>query len=51
VPDKYRGGYSQPTVGLSTGSPIEELEKEPMELKKLAVPKEEPTSIPRASTD
>jgi hypothetical protein len=25
VPDKYRG--LQPTIGLSTGSPVEELEK------------------------
>ena len=33
VPDKYRGGYSQPTIALSTGSPMEELEKGPKELK------------------
>jgi hypothetical protein len=26
-PDKYRGGYLQPTIGLSTGSLMEELEK------------------------
>jgi hypothetical protein len=29
VPDKYRSGCSQPSIGLSTGSPIEELEKVP----------------------
>ena len=27
VPDKYRGGCSQPSTGLSTGSPLEELER------------------------
>jgi hypothetical protein len=27
-PDKYRGRYLQPTIGLSTGSPVEELEQE-----------------------
>jgi hypothetical protein len=30
VPDKYRGGCSQ-TLGLRTGSPMEELEKGPKE--------------------
>jgi hypothetical protein len=30
---KYRGGCSQTTIGLSTGSPMEELEKGPKELK------------------
>jgi hypothetical protein len=25
VPDKYRSGCSQPSIGLSTGSPMEEL--------------------------
>jgi hypothetical protein len=25
--DKYRGGCSQPTIGLNMGSPVEELEK------------------------
>jgi hypothetical protein len=34
VPDKYRGGCSQPTNGLSTKSPVEGLEKG---LKELAV--------------
>ena len=33
VPEKYRSGCSQPTVGLSTGSPMEELGKEWKELK------------------
>jgi hypothetical protein len=32
-PDKYRGGCSQPTIGLSNGSPTEDLEKELKELK------------------
>ena len=26
VPDKYRGGSSQPTIRLSTGSPVKEVE-------------------------
>jgi hypothetical protein len=38
MPDKYRGGCSHPTIGLSTGSPVEKLEKELKELKELAVP-------------
>jgi hypothetical protein len=38
---KYRGGYSQPTIGLSVGSPIEELEKGLKELKGFATPEEE----------
>jgi hypothetical protein len=33
-PYKYRGRCSQPTIGLSTGSPMEELEKGLMELNK-----------------
>jgi hypothetical protein len=33
VPDKYKGGSSQPTIGLSTGSAMEEIEKRPKELK------------------
>jgi hypothetical protein len=33
VPHKYRGGCSQPTIGLSIGSPMKELEKGPKELK------------------
>jgi hypothetical protein len=32
-PDKYRGGCSQPTIGLSSGFPMEELEKDMKELK------------------
>ena len=35
-PDKYRGKCSQPTIGVSTGSPIEELEKGLKELKGFA---------------
>ena len=35
-PDKYRGRYSQPTIGLSTGSLMEELEKGLKELKEFA---------------
>ena len=38
VPDKYRGGCSQPTIGLDTRSLMEELQKGPKELKKLAAP-------------
>ena len=37
-PDKYRGGCSQPTIGLSTGSPMEELEKGLKELKGFVTP-------------
>jgi hypothetical protein len=33
MPDKYRSGCSQPSIGLSTGSPVKELEKGPKELK------------------
>ena len=35
-PDKYKGRCSQPTIGLSIGSPIEELEKGLKELKGVA---------------
>ena len=38
VPDKYGGGCSQPTIGLSTGYPMEEVEKRPTELKGIAAP-------------
>jgi hypothetical protein len=38
VPDKYRGGCSQPTSGLSTGSSMGELKKGPKELKGFAAP-------------
>jgi hypothetical protein len=38
VPDKYRSGCSQTSIGLSIGSPMEELEKAPKELKGFAVP-------------
>jgi hypothetical protein len=55
VPDKYRSGCSQPTIGLSTRSPIEELEKGPKELKGLAAPYEkqqyELNSFSRAPRD
>jgi hypothetical protein len=37
-PYKYRGRCSQPNNGLSTGSPIEELEKGLKELKGFATP-------------
>ena len=40
-PDKYRGGCSQPTIGLSTGSTMEELEKLLKDLKGFATPQEE----------
>ena len=36
--EKYRGGYSEPTIGLIMGSPVEELEKGLKELKGVAVP-------------
>jgi hypothetical protein len=36
VPDKYNGGCSQPTTGLSTVSPMEELENEPNDMKGFA---------------
>ena len=35
-PDKDRDGCSKPTIGLSTGFPIEELEKGLKELKGFA---------------
>ena len=35
--DKYREGHSQPTIELSTGSPVKELEKGPNELKELPI--------------
>jgi hypothetical protein len=48
--DKYRNGCSQPSIELSTGFPIKELEKGPKELKGFADPYEEQhyelTSIP-----
>jgi hypothetical protein len=37
-PDKHRGRCSQPTIGLSSGSPMEELEKGLKELKEFATP-------------
>jgi hypothetical protein len=36
--DNYRGGCSQLTIGLRTGTPIEELEKGLKELKGFATP-------------
>jgi hypothetical protein len=33
VPDKYRCGCSQSSIGWNTGPPMEELEKVPKELK------------------
>jgi hypothetical protein len=38
VPDKYRSGCSQPSIGWSTWSPMKELEKGPKELKGFAAP-------------
>jgi hypothetical protein len=38
VPDKYRDGCSQASIGLSIGSPMEELENGPKELKGFAAP-------------
>jgi hypothetical protein len=36
LPDKYRSGYSQTSIGGSTGSPMKELEKVPKELEGFA---------------
>jgi hypothetical protein len=36
MPHKYRGGCSQPSLGLSTGSPMKEGKKGPKELKGFA---------------
>ena len=38
VHDKYRGGHSQRTIELSTGFPVEDLEKGPKEFKGFAAP-------------
>ena len=38
VPDKYRSGCSQPSIGLSKGTSMKELEKGPKELKGFAAP-------------
>jgi hypothetical protein len=55
VSGKYRSGCSQPSIGLSTRSPMKELDKGPKELKGFEVPLEEQkyelTSIPRAPRD
>jgi hypothetical protein len=38
VTGKYRSGCSQPSIGLSTGSPVKELKKVSKELKGFAAP-------------
>jgi hypothetical protein len=38
VPDKYRNGCSQPSIGPNTGSTMKELEKVPKELKGFVSP-------------
>jgi hypothetical protein len=38
VTEKYRGGCSQPTIGPSTGSLVEELDKGSKELKGVEAP-------------
>jgi hypothetical protein len=38
VPDKYKSGCSQPSIGLSIGPPMMDLEKGPKELKGFAAP-------------
>ena len=38
VPDKYRSGCSQSSIGLSTGSPMKELEKGLKELEGFLIP-------------
>jgi hypothetical protein len=40
-PDKYRGRCSQPAFGLSTGTPVEELEKGLKELRGFSAPRGE----------
>ena len=45
------GKHHQPAIELSTGSPMEEPEKGPKELKGFAAPQEEPPSTPRAPRD
>ena len=40
-PDKYRARCSKPTIGLSMGFPVEELEKGLKEMKGFATPYEE----------
>ena len=37
-PDKYRGRCLQPTIGMSMGSQMKELEKELKELRGFAAP-------------
>jgi hypothetical protein len=37
-PEKYRGGWSQPRIELSTGTIMEELEKGLKEVKGFATP-------------
>ena len=37
VPDQYRIGCSQSSIGWNTGTPMEELEKVPKELKGPAI--------------
>jgi hypothetical protein len=53
VPDKYRSGCSQPSMGLSTGSPMKDLEKGSKELRGFTAPQEEQpyelTSTPQSS--
>jgi hypothetical protein len=55
VPDRYRSGCSQPTIELSTGFPMKELEKGPKELKGFEAQEEEQqyelTSNPRGPRD
>jgi hypothetical protein len=53
-PEKWSNGWSQPTIGLSMGSPVDELEKGMKELKRFATPSEEqyqPTRPLRAPRD
>ena len=38
MPEKYRGGCSQGTIGLSAESPTEELEKGPKEVRLFVAP-------------
>jgi hypothetical protein len=55
VPDKYRSGGSQPSIGGSTEFPMKGLEKVPKKLKEFVAPHEkqqyELTSTPRIPWD
>ena len=55
MPDKYRGGCLQTTIGLRAGSPMEELENGLKELRGFTAPcgeqQYQPARLPRAPRD